>query len=200
MIRRVALALAACLLFAVSTAAQVETWTIDPNHTASQFAIRHMSISTVRGQFNKTTGTVMYDPKDPSKTAIDVLIDAASINTRIDARDKDLRSPNYFDVEKFPTLTFQSKRAEAAGPGKLKVTGDLTIRGVTKEVVLEVEGPSEPLKDPKGNLHLGASATTKINRKDFGVGSAPAAILGEEVNITIDAELIKPAASVSPAQ
>ncbi len=200
MIRRLAISLAACLLLAVSASAQVETWKIDPNHTASQFAIRHMSISTVRGQFNKTTGTVMYDPKDPSKTAIDVLIDAASINTRIDARDKDLRSPNYFDVEKFPTLTFKSKRTEAAGPGKLKVTGDLTIRGVTKEVVLEVEGPSEPLKDPKGNLHLGASATTKINRKDFGVGSAPAAILGEEVNITIDAELIKPAASVSPAQ
>lgn len=197
MSRRVALALAACLLLAVCASAQVETWKIDPNHTASQFAIRHLSISTVRGQFNKTTGTVLYDPKDPAKTAIDVVIDAASVNTRIDARDKDLRSPNYFDVEKFPTLTFKSKRAEAAGPGKLKVTGDLTIHGVTKEVVLDVDGPSEPLKDPKGNVHLGASASTKINRKDFGVGSAPPAILGEEVNITIDAELIKPAA---PAQ
>jgi polyisoprenoid-binding protein YceI len=197
MIRRLVVALATSLLLAVSASAQVETWKIDPNHTASQFAIRHMSISTVRGQFNKTTGTVIYDPKDPSKTAIDVVIDAASVNTRIDARDNDLRSPNYFDVQKFPTLTFKSKRAEAAGPGKLKVTGDLTIHGVTKEVVLDVDGPSEPLKDPKGNLHLGASATTKINRKDFGVGSAPPAMLGEEVNITIDAELIKPTA---PAQ
>lgn len=194
--RRIAVVLAT-LWLAVSASAQVESWKIDPNHTASQFAIRHMSISTVRGQFNKTTGTVMYDPKDPSKTAIDVVIDAASVNTRIDARDKDLRSPNYLDVEKFPTLTFKSKRTEAAGPGKLKVTGDLTIHGVTKEVVLDVDGPSEPLKDPKGNIHLGASATTKINRKDFGVGSAPPAFLGEDVNITIDAELIKPAA---PAQ
>ena len=194
MIRRLVVAVTTSLLLTASASAQVETWKIDPNHTASQFAVRHLGISTVRGQFNKTSGAVAYDPKDLSKTAIDVTIDAASVNTRIEARDKDLRSPNYFDVEKYPTLTFKSRRAEAAGPGKLKVTGDLTIHGVTKEVILDVDGPSEPLKDPKGNLHIGAAATTRINRKDFGVGSAPAAFIGEEISITIDAELIKPAA------
>lgn len=196
MIRRIVLSLALTLLLAACAAAQVETWKIDPNHTASQFAVRHLSISTVRGQFNKTTGTVTYDPKDPSKTTMDVTIDATTVNTRIDGRDKDLRSPNYLDVEKYPNITFKSKRVEAAGSGKLKVTGDLTIHGVTREVVLDVDGPSQVLKDPKGNQHMGASATTKINRKDFGVGSAPAAMIGEEINITIDAELIQPA----PAQ
>ena len=183
----------AALAFSLPAAAQLETWNIDPNHTASQFAIRHLSISTVRGQFNKTTGTVKYDPKDPAMTAIEVSIDTASVNTRIDARDKDLRSPNYLDVEKYPTITFKSKRAETAGPGKLKVTGDLTIKGVTKEVVLDVDGPSESIKDPRGNLHMGAAATTQINRKDFGVGSAPPAMMGEEVKITLDVEMIKAA-------
>ena len=189
--RRTLLCTIAVFALFASAAAQVETWKIDPNHTASQFAIKHLSISTVRGQFNKTTGTVSYDPKDITKSAIDVTIDATSVNTRIDARDKDLRSPNYFDVEKFPTITFKSKKVEASGAGKLKVTGDLTIHGVTKEVVLDVEGPSEPIKGPGGLPRMGVSAITKINRKEFGVGSAPPAVMGEEVTITIDAELVK---------
>ncbi len=191
--RKTLLCSAVLLAFVAAASAQVETWKIDPNHTASQFAVRHMSISTVRGQFNKTTGTVAYDPKDPAKTVIDVTIETASINTRVDARDNDLRSANYLDVQKFPTITFKSKKVESAGAGKLKVTGDLTIKGVTGEVVLDVDGPSETLKDPRGNLHIGASATTRINRKDFGVGSAPAAVLGEEITITIDTELVKAA-------
>jgi polyisoprenoid-binding protein YceI len=191
MIRRLLLTLVAALALAASASAQVETWKIDPNHTASQFAVRHLAISTVRGQFTKTTGTVTYDPKDPAMTMIDVTIDAASVDTRVEPRDQDLRSPNFFDVEKYPTLTFKSKRTEAAGPGKLKITGDLTIHGVTKEVVLDVDGPSEPMKDPRGNRHMGALATTKINRKDFGVSGLPA-VVGDEIAITIDAELIKP--------
>lgn len=199
MIRRPVVALAAGLLFAVSAAAQVETWKIDPNHTASQFAVRHMSISTVRGQFNRTTGTLQYDPKEPSKSTLDVVIDATSVDTRIDARDKDLRSGHYLDVEKFPTITFKSRKVEAAGPGKLKVTGDLTVHGVTKEVVLDVDGPTEPIKDPLGNLRMGASAATRIDRTDFGVGNAPEAMLGHQVTITIDTEMIKPAAP-APAQ
>jgi polyisoprenoid-binding protein YceI len=179
-------------LLAVSAAAQMETWQIDPAHTAAYFSVRHLGISNVRGTFTKTSGTVQYDPKNPAKTSIDVTIDAASIDTRVEARDKDLRSPNFFDVEKYPTLTFRSKRVEAADTGHLKVIGDLTIHGVTKEVALEVDGPAAPIKDPRGNLHMGASAAAKISRKDFGVSGAPMAV-GDDVSITIDVELLKPA-------
>lgn len=183
----------AALALSVSAAAQVETWNIDPYHSAAQFAVRHNGISTVRGAFGKLSGTVQYDPSDPTKTVIDATIDANSIDTRVDPRDKDLRSPNFFDVEKFPTITFKSKRVEAAGKGKLKVTGDLTIHGVTKEVVLDVDGPNGPNKDPRGNQHMGASATTQLNRKDFGVNGAPGGV-GDDVQITIDVEMVKPAA------
>ncbi len=190
---RFASALILSLFLAVSASAQVETWQIDPAHTASQFAARHLGISTVRGAFTKTTGTVQYDPADLSKTSIDVTIDATSLNTRVEMRDNDLRSDKFFDVQKFPTITFKSKRAEAAGKGKLKVTGDLTIHGVTKEVVLDVDGPAGPVKDPRGNTHMGASATTTIKRSDFGVSALPA-MIGDEVQITLDVEMVKPAA------
>ena len=172
--------------------AQTETWKIDPAHSATQFSVRHMGISTVRGQFQKVTGTVQYDPKDVSKTSLEATIDTTSVDTRVEMRDSDLRGPNFFDVQKYPTITFKSKKTESAGEGKLKITGDLTIHGVTKEVVLDVEGPSAAVKDPKGNLHVGASATTKINRKDFGVNGA-ATMVGDDVSITLDVELTKPA-------
>jgi polyisoprenoid-binding protein YceI len=151
-----------------------------------------MGISTVRGAFSKLSGTVQYDPNDPSKTTIDVTIDANSIDTRVEARDKDLRSPRFFDVEKYPTITFKSKHAESAGKGKMKITGDLTIKGVTKEVVLDVDGPNGPIKDPRGSEHMGASATTQINRQDFGVSTMPGGI-GNDVQITIDVEMVKAA-------
>jgi len=173
-------------------AAQTETWKIDPAHSAVQFSVRHMGISTVRGQFQKVAGTVQYDAKDSSKTSIDATIDTTSIDTRVEMRDNDLRGPNFFDVQKYPTLTFKSKKAESAGEGKLKVTGDLTLHGVTKEDVLDVEGPTAPVKDPKGNMHVGASATTKVNRKDFGVNGA-SAMVGDDVSIVLDVELTKPA-------
>jgi len=177
-------------IFVVSAFAQVETWKIDPAHSAAQFAVRHMGISTVRGEFKKVSGSAGYDTADPGKTSLDATIDATTVDTRVDMRDNDLRSRNFLDVQKYPTITFKSKRAEAAGPGKMKITGDLTIHGVTKEVVLDVEGPTSPVKDPRGNFHIGASATTKINRKDFGVNGAPG-MAGDEISITIDAELIR---------
>ena len=198
--KRFVLSLVAALLLTITAAAQVDTWQIDPNHSAAQFAVRHNGISTVRGAFAKTTGTVQYDPADPTKTVIDATIDATSVDTRVEPRDKDLRSPNFFDVEKFPTITFKSKRVEAAGKGKLKVTGDLTIHGVAKEVVLDVDGPNGPTKDPRGNQHMGASATTQISRKDFGVNGAPGGV-GDDVLITIDVEMVKraaPAAESAP--
>ena len=152
-----------------------------------------MGISTVRGAFTKVSGTVTYDPADLSKTTLEATIDANSVDTRVERRDNDLRSPNFFDVAKYPSLTFKSKRVEAAGTGKLKITGDLTIHGVTKEVVLDVDGPSAPMQDPKGDAHMGASASTKINRKDFGV-SGGGGMVGDDVPITIDVELVSAAA------
>jgi polyisoprenoid-binding protein YceI len=178
------------ILFVSSAFAQLETWNIDPAHSSAQFAVRHMGISTVRGEFRKVAGTASYDPANPGKTTIDATIDATTADTRVEMRDKDLRGPNFLDVEKYPTITFKSKHTESAGAGKLKITGDLTIHGVTKEVVLDVDGPSAPVKDPKGNSHMGASASTKINRREFGVNGAPT-MAGDELTITIDTELVK---------
>ena len=182
----------AFLILTISAAAQVQTWQIDPNHTAAQFSVRHMGISTVRGAFTKVSGSAQYDPSNVSKTSIDATIDASSVDTRVSMRDEDLRSPNYFDVAKYPTITFKSKSVQAAGEGKLKIVGDLTIHGVTKEVTLDVDGPSAPVTDPKGNSHLGASASTTVNRKDFGVGGS-SNVVGEDITITIDVELVRKA-------
>ncbi len=179
------------IVFASSLFAQSETWKLDPPHSAAQFSVRHMGISTVRGTFTKVNGTVQYDPADPTKTTLDVTIDAASVDSRNDMRDNDLRSDHFLDVAKYPTLTFKSKRVEPTGTGKYKVTGDLTIHGVTKEVVLDVEGPTGPIKDPRGNLHMGASATTTIKRTDFGINGAPG-MVGDEVQIALDVEMVRP--------
>jgi len=135
------LAVLCVLALAAVCAAETQTWEIDPNHTTSQFSVRHLGISTVRGVFENTAGTVVYDPADPAKTQINATLDVSSVKTRIERRDNDLRSPNFFDVAKYPTITFKSKKAEVEGQGKLRVTGDLTIHGVTKEVVLDVDGP-----------------------------------------------------------
>ncbi len=145
------------------------TWQIDPNHSAAQFAVRHLTISTVRGAFTKVSGTVQLDDKDIAKSSVDVTIDAASVDTRVPDRDNDLRSDHFFDVAKYPTITFKSKKVEQVGAGKLRITGDLTIHGTTKEVALDVDGPTPPVKDPWGNQRAAAMATTKINRQDFGV-------------------------------
>ena len=151
------LALCALANLTVSRAmAQTETWYLDPPHSSAQFSVRHLGISTVRGTFNKLGGVVV-DSADFSKASVNVTIDANSIDTRVEMRDKDLRSDHLFDVAD-PTLTFVSKRVESAGAGKLKVTGDLTMHGVTKEVVLDVDGPTPPFKDPKGKQHRGVSA------------------------------------------
>ena len=184
-------------LFHSWAAAQTETWHLDPPHSAAQFSVRHMGISTVRGTFTKVSGEVTYSASDPAKSSLEVTIDASSVDTRVEMRDNDLRSPHYLDVAKFPTITFKSKRVVAAGAGKLKVTGDLTIHGVTKEVVLDVDGPTPPMKDPMGNPRMGASATTKVNRSDFGVSATPG-MIGEEVAIVIDVELVQQLSALPP--
>jgi polyisoprenoid-binding protein YceI len=176
------------LAMAATAAAQAGTWQIDPNHTAAQFSVKHLGVSTVRGAFTKVTGTAKHDPADPSKDSLEATIDANSVDTRVEMRDKDLRSPNFLDVQKYPTITFHSKQVKVVGPGKLQFAGDLTIHGVTKEVVLDVDGPSAPIKDPWGNQRIGTSASTKITRQDFGVNGAPG-VVGDEITITIDTEL-----------
>jgi polyisoprenoid-binding protein YceI len=184
------------LVFAASPAwAQATTWQVDPAHTATEFAVKHMMVSTVRGQFTRTTGTAVWDGKNVSSAVVNIVIDAASIDTRHPDRDSHLRSAEFLNVAKYPTITFKSAKIEPAGPGRARVTGDLTIRGVTRQVVLDVEGPSAPVKDPASATRVGASATTKISRKDFGliynkVLEGGGAIVGDEVTITIDVEIV----------
>ena len=198
-IRKFATAAILTAAFAFEAPAATTTWKIDPAHTAAQFAVKHMMISTVRGEFKGVTGTIVWDDADVTKSTVEVTIDAKTVNTGEDKRDQDLRSANFFDVEKFPTLIFKSKKVEAAGAGKLKVTGDLTMHGVTKEVVLDVDGPSTAVKDPWGNTRSAVSATTKLNRQDYGVKwnanlDGGGVVVSDSVTITIDLEMVKQAA------
>jgi polyisoprenoid-binding protein YceI len=183
--------LLATLALLVAAPTLADTYKIDPAHTNASFAVKHLLISTVRGEFQKTEGTLVLDPADVTKSKVEATIDVASLNTREPKRDGHLKSPDFFDAAKFPTITFKSTKVEKAGEGALKVTGDLTMHGVTKPVVLEVAGPSDEVKDPGGNIRRGISATTKINRKDFGVSYGPNAVVSDEVTITIDGEFLK---------
>jgi polyisoprenoid-binding protein YceI len=171
-------------------AAQSAQWQLDPAHSSAQFAVRHMGISTVRGTFTKLSGTARYDPADSKNNSVEVTIEVASVDSRVEMRDNDLRSDHFFDVQKYPTLTFRSTRVESAGTDKLKITGELTIRGITKPVTLDVDGPSKPVKDGQGRLHMGVSATATVNRTDFGM-TGYQGIVGNEVTLTIDAELVQ---------
>jgi len=189
---RIAASLSLAATLAFPAMAATSDWQLDPAHSAAQFAVKHLAISTVRGAFTKVQGTVQFDSQDITKSSVDVTIDAGSVDTREPNRDKDLRSDHFFDVEKFPSITFKSKKVEQVAPGKLKITGDLTIHGTTREVVLDVDGPSAPIKDPWGNQRMGVNASTKINRKDFGIGANyPSAVIGDDISITIDSEMIQ---------
>jgi len=198
--KRMLLTLAAAVAVAAPAAAQTATWDIDTAHSSAQFSVKHMMVSTVRGDFGKTTGSIEFDGKNPASVKVNATIDATTITTRNEARDKHLKSADFFDVEKFPTITFVSTKAEAAGAGKLKVTGNLTMHGVTKEVVLMVDGPTPEIKGSRGETRIGASATTSLNRQDFGVSWSRAldgggVVVSDQVQVTIDLELVKKAAS-----
>jgi polyisoprenoid-binding protein YceI len=175
--------------------AQAGNWAIDPSHTQSMFTVRHLVISNVRGEFGKTTGTLKLDEKDVTRSSINATIDASTISTREAKRDEHLRSADFFDVAKYPTITFKSTKVERKGEGKLAVSGDLTIHGVTRPVVLDVLGPTPEIKDPQGNARRAITASTEIDRKDFGltwsktVEAGP--VVGDKVKIEIEAELIK---------
>src|SRR5689334_23257285 len=172
------------------------TWDIDPVHTTAELKVRHMMISNVKGQFTGVTGVLTLDEQDITKSHVEASIDAATINTRDADRDTHLKSADFLDVEKYPTLTFASTRITRTGEEESKVEGDLTIHGVTRKVTFSVEGPTPPAKDPWGNLRIGWTATTKINRKDFGLNwnaalEAGGILVGEDVTITFDVEAIK---------
>jgi len=189
-------ALAAALVVAMPLFghAQTTSWTIDPAHSSTAFAIRHMGVSTVHGSFYKVAGTVNWDDKDVTKSSVDATIDATTVSTGVEARDNHLKSPDFFDVAKFPTFTFKSTSVAKTGDG-LKVTGDLTLHGVTKPVTLDVTDMSAPqTMGPEGKKKTvrGLTASTTVNRKDFGVGSTFAdAMLSDNVKITIELELDK---------
>jgi polyisoprenoid-binding protein YceI len=172
------------------------TWNIDPVHTVAEFKVKHMMISNVKGQFAKVSGVLVLDEKDLTDSRVEVSIDGASINTRDGDRDTHLKSADFLHVEKFPTLSFRSTRINRTSDSELAATGDLTIRDVTRPVVFTVEGPTPPGKDPWGNISLGLSATTKINRKDFGLTWNAALetggiLVGDEVTITLDVQFVK---------
>ena len=171
-------------------------WRIDPGHSAANFSVKHNVVSTVRGQLGPISGTIEYDGRDVNSIKADVAIDVAKINTQNERRDTHLRSDDFFNVQQYPSMTFKSKRVEAVGPGRFKLVGDLTIRDVTKEVVLDVTGPAPVMKSPRGVL-TGASATTTIKRLEYGVKwnnmieALP--VVSDEVQVTIDLELGRPA-------
>jgi len=174
----------------------VSTWNIDPAHSVAEFKVKHMMISNVKGHFPKVSGVLSLDETDVTKSQIEASIDAASINTREEQRDAHLKSADFFHVEQHPTLTFKSTSITQKGDGELTVTGDLTIRGVTRSVTFAVEGPTAPAKDPWGNTRIAVSGTTKINRKDFGLTWNAALetggiLVGDEVTITLDVQFVK---------
>jgi polyisoprenoid-binding protein YceI len=193
--RRICFVPAIALLACLPALAQGATWNIDPAHSTAQFTVRHLGIANVTGSFTKVTGSVVLDEKDITQSQVSATIDVSSVDTRVEARDKDLKSDHFFDIETYPTIEFKSKKIVTAG-GKLQVIGDLTIHGTTREVMLDVDGPTPALSDPWGNWRRGISATTTINRRDFklvynNMLKTGEAVVGDNVKIQIDAELTK---------
>jgi len=194
--KRMLASIAALIALSLSALAGAATYTIDPDHSNVGFKVRHLMVSNVKGNFEKHSGVVVINDKDITNSKVEVSIDTASVNTGVQKRDAHLRSADFFDVAKYPTMTFVSKKVAKAGKDKLKVTGYLTLHGVTKEVVLDVEGPSKESKDPWGNFRSGAVASTKISRKDFGLVWNAAletggVAVGDEVTISLEIEMIK---------
>ena len=188
--------LAVAIATALPLCAEPVSWRIDPLHSSAQFSVKHMMISTVRGQFGGVKGTVLYDEKKPDATTVSATIDCTTINTGEPKRDADLKSAEFFDVKTYPVMKFKSTKVEPFSPGKMKITGDLTINAITRQVVLDAEGPTPPIRDTQGREKVGVSAITKISRKQFGIKYNPLLEAGgvtvsDEVAITLDIELIK---------
>ena len=194
--KRIIVSISTIIALALPAFAFASTWTIDPDHSNVGFKVKHLMVSNVKGSFEKHAGTVEINDKDITKSKVEVSIDTNSINTNVQKRDEHLRSADFFDVAKYPAMTFVSKKVAKAGKGRLKVTGDLTLHGVTKQVVLDVEPLSRESKDPWGNIRRGTTATTKIDRKDFGLTwnkglETGGVLVGDEVTITLEIEMIR---------
>ena len=188
--------IATAAILAIPSIASASPWIIDVDHSNIGFKVRHMMVSNVKGDFAKFSGNVDIDDKDLAKTKVDAVIETASINTGVAKRDEHLKSPDFFDVAKYPTMTFVSRKVKKEGLDKLKIYGQLTLHGVTKDVVLDVQGLNKSFKDPWGNIKRGASATTTINRKDYGLVwnkaiESGGVMVGDEVNISLEIELLK---------
>ena len=187
---------AAAFTLAIPAFASAAPWSIDADHSNVGFKVRHMMVSNVKGDFGKVSGVVDIDDKDVTKSKVEVTIETTSINTGVAKRDEHLKSAEFFDVAKFSTMTFVSQKVKKAGNDKLKVYGQLTLHGVTRDVVLDVEGPTRAYKDPWGNIKRGATATAKINRKDFGLTwnaavESGGVVVGDEITIALEIELLK---------
>ena len=171
-------------------------WNIDPTHTVAEFKVRHMMISNVKGQFAKVTGALTLDDSNLANSHVEAIIDAGSIETRDAQRDAHLKSADFFDVEKFPSLMFKSTSISVVRPGELAVEGELTIRDITRTVLFDVEGPTPPAKEPWGNLRVAASATVKISRKEFGLVwnttlENGGLLVGDEATVTLDVQFVR---------
>jgi polyisoprenoid-binding protein YceI len=185
----------ALVVLSVAAMAQTSSWDIDPAHSAAQFTVRHMGLSNVTGSFTKVSGSAVLNDKDITQSQVQAMIDVSSVDTRVADRDKDLRSPNFFDAANYPTMEFKSTKIVNNG-GKLQVIGDLTMHGTTRPVTLDVDGPTPETKDPWGNTRRGLSAMTTINRQDFGLKwnnrmGTGEAVVGDMVKIQLDVELVK---------
>lgn len=194
--KRYIIPMMALFFLVVPILSDAATWQMDPAHSSFEFKIRHLTVSNVKGDFSKFQGVAIIDDQDITHLKVEVAIDAASVNTGHAQRDEHLRGPDFFDVTKYPTITFVSKKVTKTDTNRLKVVGDLTIRGVTREMTVDVEGPTPEVKDPWGNFRRGATATAKINRRDFGITwnkvlDTGGLVVGDEVNITIEVELVR---------
>jgi polyisoprenoid-binding protein YceI len=195
--------LAAALVLCAPLAAQEGTWRIDPNHSAAYFSVRHLMISTVHGTIGGIAGVMHYDPRHPADGTVEATIDCRTLNTGVAKRDEQMKGPDFFDTKKYPLMKFKSKRVQPAGQDQLKVTGDLTINDTTREVVLDVEGPSAPVKDAQARQKIGLNAATKINRKDFGIVwnellESGGVAVADQVSITLEIELIRAEQAMQP--
>ncbi len=188
--------IAAVVTLAIPAFASAASWSIDPDHSNVGFKVRHMMISNVKGDFGKVSGVVDIDDQDVTRSKVEVTVDTASINTGVAKRDAHLKSADFFDVAKYPTMTFVSQKVKKAGNGGLQVYGLLTLHGVTREVVLDVEGPTRAYKDPWGNIKRGATAIARINRKEFGLTwnaaiESGGVVVGDDITIALEIELLK---------
>jgi polyisoprenoid-binding protein YceI len=195
-VRAIVMAAALATLASVGIAqAQTTTWKIDPSHSEADFTVKHMGITNVHGRFGGVSGTVTLDEKDLTKSSVSATVDTTTVDTGVEGRDKDLKGPHFFEVDKYPTMTFVSKKVTEES-GQKKLTGDLTLHGITKSVTLDLEGPSKEEADPRGGIHRAFSATTSIHRQDFGLiwgGNLPSgdAMIGDDIKVEIDVEASK---------